>query len=599
MRRPAQGPSAPPAKRGGSDGAGQAGQGQAAKGARPADRSRTDHASRRPLGGVGGSRQRPNGLIAAVALALLAIGGALFWLWQRSAADSADGPLPRSFQAQPVPTPGGGLNTAVTAQLDEAFRAVERATGPGAGRTGLGSAYGRLAQILLAYELPGIEPALANARALLPKDYRWPYYQALWSYRQGRLDEAIAGYAAALDLAPEDIPTRLHLAEAYLEADRGAEAEPLLAEAERQDPRYFWVHALWGRLEAARGQPREAVLRYERALQLDPKALMLYRPLAAAYRDLGETARADALEARSSSAPFQGRDPLLGELEALRVGKDVWLRQARELQIAGRLAEAQALVDRVLAEDPAQPEALSRQAALLAAQGDHAAAEAAARQALANDPPGTIGAEAWYQLGMAQYNLSRQAEAEASFAAGLERDPNLIDAHGALATALRRGGRCAEALPHYRAILDQDPRRVVVHLDLAVCLATAGRNAEALAALQEARQRFPEDLDLKLTLARLLAWAPEPDLRDAAQALTLAQAVVAGRRRPDSLEALAMAQAAAGDRAAAVATQAQAVSLAAADPAWEAWRPHLADTAAALGRGEAAPRPWPELALAH
>lgn len=537
--------------------------------------------------------------MTALSLALLAVAGTLLWLRQRPSGGAAEGPVPRSFQALPVPTPGSGINPAVAAQLDEAFRAVDRASGPQASRGGLGGAYGRLAQILLAYELPGIEAALGNARALLPTDYRWPYYQALWSYRQGRLDEAIAGYAAALDLAPEDIPTRLHLAEAYLEADRGSEAEPHLAEAERQDPRYFWVHALWGRLEASRGQAREAVLRYERALQLDPKALMLYRPLAAAYRDLGETARADALEARSSSAPYQGRDPLLGELEALRVGQEVWLRQARELQIAGRLDEARTLVDRVLAESPALPEAHSRLAAILAAQGDHAGAEAAARKALDGQPSGTLGAEAWYQLGMAQYNQDRQAEAEASFKAGLQLDPNLIDAHGALATALRRTGRCAEALPHYRAILDQDARRVVVHLDLAVCLVAAGQNAAARGALEEAGQRFPQDLDVQLTLARLLAWAPEPAVRDAAQALKLAQAVAALRRRPDSLEALAMAQSAAGDGAAARTTQSEALSLAAADPAWEAWRPALAATLEAFQRGEQAPQPWPELVLAH
>lgn len=550
-------------------------------------------------GGARAGRKAARGFWLGLVLALTASVGTLLWLRARSDGAAPDGPVPASFQAQAVPTPGGGLNAAVAAQLAEAFGAVDRAVSSGAGRTDLGSAYGRLAQILLAYELPGIEPALANARALLPADYRWPYYQALWSYRQGRLDEAIAGYDAALTLAPEDIPTRLHLAEVYLEADRGGDAEPHLLEAERQDPEYFWVHALWGRLEAARGKHREAVIRYERALELDPKALMLYRPLAAAYRELGEAARADALEARSSSAPYQGRDPLLGELEGLRMGRDVWLRQARELQIAGRLDEARTLVDRVLAENAQDPEAGGRLAAILAAKGDHAAAEAAARKALAGDPAGTVGAEAWYQLGMAQYNQNRQAEAEEAFAAALELDPNLVDAHGALATALRRRGDCAAAVPHYRAILDQDARRVVVHLDLAVCLVAAGRQAEARTALEEAGRRFPDDLDLQLTLARLLAWAPEPAVRDAARARSLAEALVAGRRRPDSLEAMAMAQAAAGDFPAALASQREAVALAAADPAWEAWRPHLAETLAAFERGEQAAEPWPELVLAH
>ncbi len=102
-----------------------------------------------------------------------------------------------------------------------------------------------------------------------------------------------------------------------------------------------------------------------------------------------------------------------------------------------------------------------------------------------------------------------------------------------------------------------------------MALMTTGQVDEALEHFREALRLAPDFLPSLNGIARILATHPDPNLRDAAQAITFAEraAEITGHRNATVLETLASAYAAAGqfDKAAATAQEALELAVAAKD----------------------------------
>jgi hypothetical protein len=95
----------------------------------------------------------------------------------------------------------------------------------------------------------------------------------------------------------------------------------------------------------------------------------------------------------------------------------------------------------------------------------------------------------------------------------------------------------------------------------AEALASMGSSREALQLLDEGWRAIPESVELLHDLARLLASADDPEVRDGERALDLAKRTLRAGSTPSRLETLAMASAEAGLFVDAVGFQRQAIRM--------------------------------------
>jgi Flp pilus assembly protein TadD len=155
-------------------------------------------------------------------------------------------------------------------------------------------------------------------------------------------------------------------------------------------------------------------------------------------------------------------------------------------------------------------------------------------------------------------------EANEQYVRTLALDSTRLHARAAHGMVLLRLGRTMEAAAELRIAYDAGVRDAAALNALAFTLMNTGRSAEAVTVLKEGVSTYPDDVDLTHNLARLLATAPDPRVRDGALALRLALDVRdrTGGRDPRALDTLAAAYGAVGRRDLARETAHQAVARA-------------------------------------
>jgi len=264
------------------------------------------------------------------------------------------------------------------------------------------------------------------------------------------------------------------------------------------------------------------------------------------------------------------------------------------LQDAGQPEQANAHFREALRLFPGNPaihddfaRALLRQRRL-----EESAAEAAiALHLLPNFP------EAHINLGCALADQGNKTEGIEHFRAALRLDPDSFDAHNYLGGVLFETGGLDEAVSHLQAALRLEPSRPQVHYDLGKTLSAQGRTREALPCFEAALRLDPDLPDARLALAdalvlqervpealgqyrRLLRRTPpsppvlnnlawllathrNPEFRNAAEAVQLAERACAAAPKSWSyLDTLAAAYAEAGRFPEALAAIQKAITLA-------------------------------------
>jgi len=142
----------------------------------------------------------------------------------------------------------------------------------------------------------------------------------------------------------------------------------------------------------------------------------------------------------------------------------------------------------------------------------------------------------------------RAEEASAEYARALALDSKRIHARAAHGMLLLQLGDLRGAASELRAAVDGGSTDVEVPNALAFALMQTGDAAQAASVLTHAVETHPDDVNLKHNLARLLATAPDPRVRDGARALRLALDVCerTGNRDPRALDTLSAAYAVVG-----------------------------------------------------
>jgi tetratricopeptide (TPR) repeat protein len=171
-----------------------------------------------------------------------------------------------------------------------------------------------------------------------------------------------------------------------------------------------------------------------------------------------------------------------------------------------------------------------------------------------------------YNLGYALSARSRRDEAIAQFKEALAIDPDYAQAHNNLGALLQMIGRFDEALAHYQRAVALRADNVDAVTNLGQLLSTLGRPAEAVDRFRAAIVMDPGNVQAFAGLAWIRATSWDPALRDASEAVTLAEraAVSTERRSVSALDALAAAYAAAGRYDEAVAAARSGITLASA-----------------------------------
>jgi len=166
--------------------------------------------------------------------------------------------------------------------------------------------------------------------------------------------------------------------------------------------------------------------------------------------------------------------------------------RAMQLQGAGRLADAQALYQNILARAPGHVGALHLLGVCHFQQGRFAEGVPLVEKALALKPD---YAEAHNNLGNGLKALRRIDEAIAHYHRALDIRPDFADVRNNLGVALTEVGRQEEALPHFDRALALAPNRADTLNNAAATLARLGRHAEAIALLEKSVALQPRYAD--------------------------------------------------------------------------------------------------------
>ena len=478
------------------------------------------------------------------------------------AAASLQKPVPGATLL-PVALPDlGRAHTSVQAQLREAYEALS-----GAEPARRGEAYGELGKLLMAGEyLDEAERCFRNAQALSPDDFRWPYYLGHLFRSTGRLTEAAGRFERALELRPDDLAALTWLGQVHIDAGRPEAAEPHLGRARARHPDTPAVLFQLGRAAAARRDYATAVARFEDALRLEPDAMAIRYPLAMAYRGLGDLEKALAYLDQSGDRDGDGMgvtlpDPLMAEVNAalrspqvhwdlgLYAGaREDWPEAVRQFREAARLA-------------PDLPVVRLNLGLALNRTGDARTALGQLDEAVRLDPG---LAAAHFAMGTLYERSGRDEEAVERYTLAATHDPNHAEAHLRLADAFRRTDRIEASLAPYRRALELEPGWREARFGEAMALVRLARYPEALRRLRAAMALHPGEPAFPLAVARLLAAAPDPRVRDGSAALGLAQAVEETHKTTAVAETMAMALAELGRFAEAVEWQRAAMAGAAA-----------------------------------
>jgi protein O-GlcNAc transferase len=174
---------------------------------------------------------------------------------------------------------------------------------------------------------------------------------------------------------------------------------------------------------------------------------------------------------------------------------------AARLYRAGRMEEARAVAEAVLAAEPTHAPALNLVGVLHRQRGDFVRARAALERATVLDPNKET---AWINLGNVHLDMEAAELAVEAYARALVALPERTDTSRLLGNALARAGRDAEAIEHLDKAVAAAGDATAALRDRARAHFGAGRVDRALADLDLALESLPGNTDLLLIKAQML-----------------------------------------------------------------------------------------------
>jgi tetratricopeptide (TPR) repeat protein len=479
-----------------------------------------------------------------------------------SSADISTLKPPEGRGLRPVALPDlSHMNEPARTQMQSRYSSLRsRISDSGATPEELATSYGEMGKLLMAATyFDAAESCYLNAQALAPADRRWPYYLGHLYKVKGPLEKSAGSFERALQLQPDDVATLVWLGDAYIAQGRAEAAERLFAKALALQPDSAAARFGAGRVALARKDYPGAVKDLEEALALEPRATAIHYQLAIAYRGRGDLEKAQAHLGQRGDIETRPPDPLMREIDNLLQSAEAYnVRGGRELD-AGNWAAAAENFRKGLELAPADPSLRHRLGTALFQVGDAAGAEEQFREVTRRSPE---FAKAHFSLGVVLAAAGRHQEAIESFSKALAHDGGYLQARLQLANVLARSGHPGEALVEYRRVLERDPALKEAQFGSAMALVRLHRYRDARDRLGEALKARPGDPLISYAQARLLAAAPDPLVRNGAQAKALVDELLKTEKSIDVGATAAMTLAELGEYEQAAAVQRDVIAAA-------------------------------------
>ncbi len=359
--------------------------------------------------------------------------------------------------------------------------------------------------------------AYRTAAELAPKDFRWPYLEAIVSENAGKpLETIVHLYTRALTLQPDYTPAHVRLGQAYLRSGRLEPAADSFRNALELDGTLAVAERGLGRVMLALDRAEEAVEHFRRALALFPDDGPTYAGLARALLRAGKNveARQASDRSRDMEATAYLPDPVYHQVRKAQVNSEAAYLRALESEQKGEWKEAIRAFEQVAEARPRDPYSRIHLATCYLRLGKtdrakewYAAADRFRARLRATAPDTTGLAQTQRDLDgiFWLYHCLRMMEAvRAGDAAAvddlLERfriesegsEPDLR-AHLVWGNALMYRGRTREAVAHYRTALSLDPDNPHLLFNLGVALEQLGEQKEAIVLYRQAVRLDPDN----------------------------------------------------------------------------------------------------------
>jgi len=424
----------------------------------------------------------------------------------------------------------------------------------------LAEAYGALGMHLHAYSLlDAALPAYRNARRLDATDDRWPCYLGALQQRRNDLEAADARYTECVERRPDYLAGWVRLGQVRLERGTTEPARTAFARALALDPGCAAAMVGLGMIEARAKRFESARGWFEDALERAPEADNVQFHLAMTQRALGDVeSAARHMEARGEVKAGVS-DPLLDVLGELAGGVRSLTDRGQRLGRAGRFDEAAAVLQQAIEADPEDAVARLYLGIVRTRQGrldDALTCFGRVTELTPNDE------RAYLFAGRIHAARGDDAEARETFREAVRLHPELAAARLELGQQLQRGGEPLGALEQFARAVALDPGNPRARLGRAFARIRLGRWAEARTGLEEDLLTLPEEPAFAHALARLLAAAPDNEVRDGDRALALAEELSRSMQNLDLGETIGMAFAESGRFEEAANWQRQLIELA-------------------------------------
>lgn len=280
------------------------------------------------------------------------------------------------------------------------------------------------------------------AATLRDEPRAWQMYVILgnWHEREGRPEEAMRAYDEGLRVFPDKPQLRAADINVRLKLHRIGPEEAIrdylpLAQAY---PSLYEVQYNLGDACLKAGRPAEAEQAFRRAVALNPGGMQAREGLTLAIIAQGREPEGSGGDDTSLSPVARSRARLIQAVAAMQ---------------AGRLEEAEAMLQEALRLDPKSDRALLSLAVLESRRGDDRAAVEDCRKALALDP--TL-ADAYEQMGVSGLRLGDLPEAIRNLEKATNLDSTDKEALSRLGVAYAQGGRPEEARKAFEKALALD-----------------------------------------------------------------------------------------------------------------------------------------------
>lgn len=297
----------------------------------------------------------------------------------------------------------------------------------------------------------------------------------------GDVAGAIVDYRSSLKANPKNAESLSGLSEALTASglqtageDNNEAAVPLFDEAVKLDPKNEVAFTKLGEIHDARGRNALAITNYEKALAIDPEMSSLYLPVALAYVEAGNAAKADVYLTKAEASGASGTDA--------KMARGVLLYKQN------KNAEALAVFDQIAAAEPQNGAVQYQRAVLFDKLGQPDKAVDTFKKATQIDPG---YAPAWFDLGVIYYNKGDYKNALNAYQSAVKADNSNARAHANLASTYRQLERFAEANAEYKIAAETIKDDPNLYSEWGYCLGKTAEWDKATARLETAKGLSP------------------------------------------------------------------------------------------------------------